>query len=72
MNVSPATLLTPECARLLQRLPLDRVLLELSEHDPVEDYDALRAVAAAAARAAACGSRSTTSAPASPRCATSC
>ena len=30
--------------RLLQRLPLDRVLLELSEHDQVEDYDALRAV----------------------------
>jgi EAL domain-containing protein (putative c-di-GMP-specific phosphodiesterase class I) len=41
MNVSPATLLTDECARLLGRLPLDRVLLELSEHDPVEDYDAL-------------------------------
>ena len=41
MNVSPTTLLTPECGRLLARLPLDRVLLELSEHDPVEDYDAL-------------------------------
>jgi EAL domain-containing protein (putative c-di-GMP-specific phosphodiesterase class I) len=44
MNVSPATLLTPGCADLLGRLPLDRVLLELSEHDPVEDYDALAAV----------------------------
>ena len=43
MNVSPATLLTPECGRLLAELPLDRVLLELSEHDPVEDYDALTA-----------------------------
>ena len=41
MNVSPATLLTPECAALLHRLPLDRVLLELSEHDPVDDYDGL-------------------------------
>ncbi|MGY1735864.1 EAL domain-containing protein [Geodermatophilus sp. SYSU D00684] len=41
MNVSPQTLLTPECAALLRELPLDRVLLELSEHDPVEDYDAL-------------------------------
>ena len=46
MNVSPATLLTPECAQLLGRLPLDRVLLELSEHDPVEDYAALLAVLA--------------------------
>ena len=46
MNVSPATLLTPACAELLQALPLDRVLLELSEHDPVEDYDALTAVLA--------------------------
>ena len=44
MNVSPATLLRPECAELLRRLPLDRVLLELSEHDQVEDYAALAAV----------------------------
>lgn len=41
MNVSPATLLTPECGLLLGRLPLRRVLLELSEHDQVEDYEAL-------------------------------
>ena len=44
MNVSPATLLTPECTRLLHGLALPRVLLELSEHDPVDDYDALKAV----------------------------
>jgi EAL domain-containing protein (putative c-di-GMP-specific phosphodiesterase class I) len=44
MNVSPATLLTPECLDLLSRLPLTRIVLELSEHDPVEDYDALHAV----------------------------
>ncbi|WP_307831011.1 sensor domain-containing phosphodiesterase [Nucisporomicrobium flavum] len=43
MNVSPATLLTAECADLLGRLPLHRVVLELSEHDPVEDYDELKA-----------------------------
>jgi EAL domain-containing protein (putative c-di-GMP-specific phosphodiesterase class I) len=42
MNVSPATLLTPECLDLLARLPLERVVLELSEHDQVEEYDALR------------------------------
>ncbi|TYP86568.1 EAL domain-containing protein [Blastococcus xanthinilyticus] len=44
MNVSPATLLTPGCTALLARLPLPRVLLELSEHDRVEDYAALAAV----------------------------
>ncbi|MEV4702862.1 EAL domain-containing protein [Actinoplanes sp. NPDC049316] len=43
MNVSPATLLTPECTDLLGRLPLHRIVLELSEHDPVEDYDELKA-----------------------------
>lgn len=41
MNVSPATLLTPEFSELMGRLPLERVLLELSEHDQVEDYAAL-------------------------------
>ncbi len=46
MNVSPATLLTAECAELLGRLPLQRILLELSEHDAVEDYAALTAVLA--------------------------
>ncbi|MFI7600267.1 EAL domain-containing protein [Actinoplanes sp. NPDC049681] len=46
MNVSPATLLTRACTRLLERFPLDRVVLELSEHEPVEDYDALKAVLA--------------------------
>jgi EAL domain-containing protein (putative c-di-GMP-specific phosphodiesterase class I) len=44
MNVSPATLLTKDCRRLLGRLPLERVLLELSEHDQVQDYPALAAV----------------------------
>lgn len=46
MNISPATLLTPECGDLLARLPLSRVLLELSEHDQVEDYAALTAALA--------------------------
>jgi EAL domain-containing protein (putative c-di-GMP-specific phosphodiesterase class I) len=46
MNISPATLLTTEATLLLDRLPLDRVLLELSEHDQVADYDVLMAVLA--------------------------
>ncbi|MEV4348638.1 EAL domain-containing protein [Actinoplanes sp. NPDC049596] len=44
MNVSPATLMTWECQNALGQMPLDRVVLELSEHDQVEDYDALHAV----------------------------
>jgi EAL domain-containing protein (putative c-di-GMP-specific phosphodiesterase class I) len=44
MNVSPGTLLTRECADLLNEFRLDRVLLELSEHDQVVDYAALMAV----------------------------
>jgi EAL domain-containing protein (putative c-di-GMP-specific phosphodiesterase class I) len=43
MNVSPQTLVTPECGDLLATLPLDRIVLELSEHEPVHDYDALGA-----------------------------
>jgi EAL domain-containing protein (putative c-di-GMP-specific phosphodiesterase class I) len=46
MNVSPSTLLLPACSDLVGRLPVHRVLLELSEHDPVEDYAALAAVLA--------------------------
>ena len=41
VNLSPATLLTDECATLLDSLPLERMLLELSEHEAVEDYDVL-------------------------------
>ena len=41
MNVSPATLVTTRCTAPVGRLPLDRVILELSEHDRVQDYDAL-------------------------------
>nr|WP_240942372.1 EAL domain-containing protein [Planosporangium thailandense] len=46
MNVSPSTLLTRACTDLLGHLPVERILLELSEHDPVEDYDALHAALA--------------------------
>ncbi|MGH8888183.1 MAG: sensor domain-containing phosphodiesterase [Acidothermaceae bacterium] len=48
LNVSSDTLLTPECSTLLGEIGpnLDRILLELSEHDPVDDYDVLREVLA--------------------------
>ena len=42
MNVSPATLLRADLLDFLHTLPLPRILLELSEHEPVEDYTALR------------------------------
>lgn len=51
VNLSPGVLLHPDTDAVLSALPLDRVLLELSEHDPVDDYDALnRAVDAWRAR----------------------
>lgn len=46
LNVSPATLLTPATLAFLESIPLDRILLELSEHDAVEDYPALETVLA--------------------------
>jgi len=46
MNVSPATLFTRPCADFLAGLPLARVVLELSEHEPIEDYDRLTAALA--------------------------
>jgi len=41
VNLSPGSLLHPDTDAVLSSLPLDRILLELSEHDPVDDYDAL-------------------------------
>lgn len=46
VNFSPASLLTPRAQEILSQVPAQRVVVELSEHDPVEDYDALRAVLA--------------------------
>jgi EAL domain-containing protein (putative c-di-GMP-specific phosphodiesterase class I) len=46
MNISPDTLFSEAGAAFLAGLPLERIVLELSEHDPVHDYDHLRAVLA--------------------------
>jgi EAL domain-containing protein (putative c-di-GMP-specific phosphodiesterase class I) len=43
INFSPETLMGERCRELLADLPAERVLLELSEHEPVEDYDGLAA-----------------------------
>jgi EAL domain-containing protein (putative c-di-GMP-specific phosphodiesterase class I) len=41
VNASPATVITPQFDALLARHPADRVVLELTEHHPVDDYPAL-------------------------------
>lgn len=51
MNLSPAVLLAPAGMELLQQLPLDRIVLELSEHDQVDDYAQLEAAIAPLRRA---------------------
>ena len=38
INFSPRTLLDTTCLELLAQLPTQRLVLELSEHDPVVDY----------------------------------
>jgi len=43
INFSPQTLLDGRCIELLAALPAERIVLELSEHDPVEEYDILSA-----------------------------
>lgn len=46
VNLSPDTLMGPHLPTLLEGLPLERVLLEVTEHAPVVDYDAFEAVLA--------------------------
>jgi EAL domain-containing protein (putative c-di-GMP-specific phosphodiesterase class I)/DNA-binding NarL/FixJ family response regulator len=42
VNVSPASAMAPQLATLLDEVDCERVVLELTEHVPVEDYDAMR------------------------------
>jgi EAL domain-containing protein (putative c-di-GMP-specific phosphodiesterase class I) len=44
INLGPETLMTPRLAELLDGRPLSRIVLEITEHAPVADYDALSAV----------------------------
>ncbi|MGK2939005.1 MAG: EAL domain-containing protein [Solirubrobacteraceae bacterium] len=43
LNGSPSTFARPEAQRLLTAVATDRLVLEITEHAPVEDYDALAA-----------------------------
>jgi EAL domain-containing protein (putative c-di-GMP-specific phosphodiesterase class I)/ActR/RegA family two-component response regulator len=53
VNLSPATMTAPSFKRVLDGFPLDRLVVEMTEHAPVEDYEALDA-AVAPLRAAGC------------------
>jgi EAL domain-containing protein (putative c-di-GMP-specific phosphodiesterase class I) len=46
LNVSPCTILSGALAGALAGAPLDRLVLELTEHAPIEEYDALKAALA--------------------------
>jgi len=41
INVSPDTMITPQFMQTVTGIPLERVVVELSEHLPVTDYDLL-------------------------------
>lgn len=41
VNESPSTVIAPEFAELFNGLPLDRIIIEITEHAEVEDHDAL-------------------------------
>jgi EAL domain-containing protein (putative c-di-GMP-specific phosphodiesterase class I) len=43
INFSPETLLDERCLAFLEDVPADRIVIELSEHDSVQDYDLLAA-----------------------------
>jgi EAL domain-containing protein (putative c-di-GMP-specific phosphodiesterase class I)/DNA-binding NarL/FixJ family response regulator len=53
VNLSPATMTSPRFREVLDGFPLDRLVVEVTEHAPVEDYEALDA-AVAPLRAAGC------------------
>lgn len=46
LNASPATVVDPRLAMLLERLPLERLVLEITEHDAIADVEAINAAIA--------------------------
>ena len=53
VNLSPATMTSPPFLEVLDGFPLDRLVVEVTEHAPVDDYEALDA-AVAPLRAGGC------------------
>lgn len=46
INVSPTTVLAPQFAAVLRDVPADRIVVEITEHILISDYDAIRAALA--------------------------
>jgi EAL domain-containing protein (putative c-di-GMP-specific phosphodiesterase class I) len=46
VNLSPAALLSAECSSLLESVDRSRLIIEITEHAPVEDYEALNSAIA--------------------------
>ncbi len=46
LNVSPASIVSSRLTETIGRIPLDRVVVELTEHAPISDYPMLRSVLA--------------------------
>ena len=46
LNVSPASIVSPRLMETIGRIPLNRVVVELTEHAPISDYPMLRSVLA--------------------------
>jgi EAL domain-containing protein (putative c-di-GMP-specific phosphodiesterase class I) len=46
LNVSPTTIMSPGLAAELEDMPLERLVLEMTEHARVDDYPALKAALA--------------------------
>lgn len=42
LNLSPATATSAELREIIEVVPADRIVLEITEHSPVSDYDVLR------------------------------
>ncbi len=44
LNISPATILLPEFLRLFSSLPLEQFVLEITEHEAINDYESVASV----------------------------
>ena len=42
LNVSPTSIMSPRLMETIGRVPLDRIIVEVTEHAPITDYPKLR------------------------------
>jgi EAL domain-containing protein (putative c-di-GMP-specific phosphodiesterase class I) len=53
LNVSPASIMSPRLTETIGRVPLDRIVVEVTEHAAITDYPKLRSAIAALRRGGA-------------------